>query len=127
MQSQSCGVKCENAMMQSTRESLPKKSISGNQSLKRKCKINNFLLAITQKFSYSNSMKDQKRFIELELGLSLSKAEGNLQFLASSAHAENTNIGITQGMAILDALNAVQKAREELQKILHKQRQNQTK
>ena len=69
-------------------------------------------------------MTDQKRFIELELGLSLSKAEGNLQFLASSAHAENTNIGITQGMAILDALNAVQKARKELQTILHKQKQN---
>jgi hypothetical protein len=72
-------------------------------------------------------MTEQKRFIELKLGLSLSKAEGNLQFLASSAHAENTNVGITQGMAILDALNAVQKARKELQAILHKQRKNETK
>lgn len=69
-------------------------------------------------------MTEQKRFVELELGLSLSKAEGNLKFLASSAHAESTNINITQGTAILDALHAVQKARKELQEILYKQRKN---
>ena len=67
-------------------------------------------------------MTEQKRFIELELGLALSKAEGNLNFLANAEMKT-----FTQGEAVLDALHAIQKARKQLQEILHKQRQNQTK
>ena len=67
-------------------------------------------------------MTEEKRFIELELGLSLSKAEGNLNFLANAEMKT-----FTQGEAVLDALHAIQQARKQLQEILHKQRQKQTK
>ena len=67
-------------------------------------------------------MTEEKRFIELELGLSLSKAEGNLNFLANAEMKT-----FTQGEAVLDALHAIQQARKQLQEILHKQRQNETK
>ena len=62
-------------------------------------------------------------FPELDLGLALSKAEGNLNFLAQSTNTEgNQTLSITQGMAILDALHAVQEARKKLQAVLHEQR-----
>lgn len=67
-------------------------------------------------------MTEQKRFIELELGLALSKAEGNLNFLANAKMKT-----FTEGEAVLDALHAIQEARKQLQEILHKQRQNETK
>lgn len=56
---------------------------------------------------------------ELDLGLALSKAEGNLNFLAGESQQENWQGSITQGMAILDALNAVQVARKAWQDIIH--------
>ena len=56
---------------------------------------------------------------ELDLGLALSKAEGNLNFLAGESQQENWQGSITQGMAILDALNAVQVARKAWQEIIH--------
>ncbi len=60
--------------------------------------------------------------LDLDLGLALSKAEGNLRFLAEESNKENWKGSITQGMAILDALNAVQKARKHWQEILHEKR-----
>lgn len=56
---------------------------------------------------------------KLDLGLGLSKAEGNLSFLAEQSNSDNSEIGITEGMAILDALHAVQQARKAWQSILH--------
>ena len=58
----------------------------------------------------------------LDIGKQLAKAEGNLNFLASSSQAKPTNINITQGMAILDALHAVQQARKEFQAFIYEQR-----
>lgn len=59
---------------------------------------------------------------ELDLGLALSKAEGNLNFLAQESSVENWQPSITQGMAILDALEAVQIARKAFQEILTEKR-----
>ena len=59
---------------------------------------------------------------DLELGLALSKAEGNLRFLAEQSNQENWKGSVTEGMAILDALNAVQKARKEWQEIIFAKR-----
>lgn len=60
---------------------------------------------------------------KLDLGLALSKAEGNLNFLANSSNTEGDQIlSITQGMAILDALHAVQEARKAYQDVIFKQR-----
>lgn len=56
---------------------------------------------------------------KLDLGLSLSKAEGNLNFLARQSNSNDSEIGITEGMAIMDALHAVQQARKAWQDILH--------
>ena len=56
---------------------------------------------------------------ELDLGLALAKAEGNLSFLASESNQKNWKPSITQGIAILDALNAIQKARKAFQEIRH--------
>jgi len=70
-------------------------------------------------------MNESKKmdFPELDLGLSLAKAEGNLNFLANATNTEgDQTLTITQGMAILDALNAVQEARAKFQVILHEQR-----
>ena len=62
---------------------------------------------------------------ELDLGLALSKAEGNLNFLANqSNHNKDSKIGITEGMAIMDALYAVQVARKAWQEIAYLKRQN---
>jgi hypothetical protein len=62
---------------------------------------------------------------ELDLGLALSKAEGNLNFLAQSTNTEgNKTLSITEGMAILDALQAVQVARKAYQDIIYKKRKS---
>jgi hypothetical protein len=57
--------------------------------------------------------------LKLDLGLALSKAEGNLNFLAEQSNSKNSEFGITEGMAIMDALHAVQQARKAWQGILH--------
>ena len=62
-------------------------------------------------------MTQEEKFIQIELGMSLAKAEGNLRFLA-----EEEMKTFTQGEAVLDALHAIQKARKELQEILHSKR-----
>lgn len=60
---------------------------------------------------------------KLDLGLALSKAEGNLNFLAESTNTEgNQTLNITQGMAILDALHAVQEARKAYQVVIYEER-----
>ena len=59
---------------------------------------------------------------DLDLGLALSKAEGNLNFLAGESSNENWQSSITQGMAILDALEAVQVARKAWQEIIREKR-----
>lgn len=59
---------------------------------------------------------------DLELGLALSKAEGNLSFLAEKSNEANWPGSITEGMAILDSLHAVQKARKEWQEIIFAKR-----
>lgn len=62
---------------------------------------------------------------QLDLGLALSKAEGNLNFLAKSTNTDgNKTLSITEGMAILDALHAVQTARKAWQEIIYKNNQN---
>ena len=57
--------------------------------------------------------------LKLDLGLGLSKAEGNLNFLAEQSNSNDSKIGITEGVAIMDALHAVQQARKAWQDILH--------
>tara|TARA_A100001011_G_C13692700_1_gene588227 strand:+ start:151 stop:378 length:228 start_codon:yes stop_codon:yes gene_type:complete len=59
---------------------------------------------------------------DLDLGLALSKAEGNLNFLAKETNEKDWRGSITQGMAILDALNAVQVARKAWQEIIYEKR-----
>jgi len=59
---------------------------------------------------------------ELDLGLALSKAEGNLNFLAGESQQENWQSSMTQGMAILDALEAVQAARKAWQEMIQEKR-----
>jgi hypothetical protein len=61
---------------------------------------------------------------DLDLGLALGKAEGNLNFLAEQSNKENWQGSITQGMAILDALEAVQVARKAWQEIITEKRTN---
>jgi hypothetical protein len=61
---------------------------------------------------------------DLDLGLALSKAEGNLNFLAGESTQENWQSSMTQGMAILDALEAVQVARKAWQEIITEKRKN---
>ena len=56
---------------------------------------------------------------KLDLGLALSKAEGDLNFLARQSNSNDSKIGITEGVAIMDALHAVQQARKAWQDILH--------
>ena len=55
--------------------------------------------------------------LDLNLGLALAKAEGNLNYLAHESNSSDWQGTITQGMAILDALNAVQEARKAFQEI----------
>ena len=56
---------------------------------------------------------------ELNVGLGMSQAEGNLRFLADQLDSEESKIGITEGMAIMDALHAVQVARKAWQDMTH--------
>tara|TARA_R110000744_G_scaffold343935_1_gene449174 strand:- start:951 stop:1181 length:231 start_codon:yes stop_codon:yes gene_type:complete len=65
----------------------------------------------------------QELNLDLDLGLALAKAEGNLNHLARESNSSDWQGTITQGMTILDALNAVQKARRSFQEI----KQNKTK
>jgi len=71
-----------------------------------------------------NQLEEIKKEInrDLDLGLALSKAEGNLNFLAGESQQENWQSSITQGMAILDALEAVQVARKAWQEIIQEKR-----
>jgi len=90
-------------------------------------KIIHFFLAIQQKIVYlynMNQLEQVKKELnrELDLGLALSKAEGNLNFLAGESQQNNWQSSITQGMAILDALEAVQVARKAWQEIIHEKR-----
>ena len=62
--------------------------------------------------------------LDLDLGLALGKAEGNLNFHAEQSNKENWQSSMTQGMAILDALEAVQVARKAWQKIITEKRAN---
>tara|TARA_R110001592_G_scaffold32260_8_gene113165 strand:+ start:2411 stop:2653 length:243 start_codon:yes stop_codon:yes gene_type:complete len=64
---------------------------------------------------------------DLDLGLALSKAEGNLNFLAGESQQENWQSSMTQGMSILDALEAVQVARKAWQEIITEKRANKSK
>ena len=62
---------------------------------------------------------------DLDLGLALSKAEGNLNFLAGQSHENKLGLNaVTQDMAILDALAAVQVARKAWQEMIQEKRQN---
>jgi len=61
---------------------------------------------------------------DLDLGLALAKAEGHLNFLAEESQQENWESSMTQGMAILDTLKAVQVARKAWQEIITEKRQN---
>jgi hypothetical protein len=60
----------------------------------------------------------EKLNAELDLGLSLSKALGSLRHLARESNSPEWKGSITQGVAILDALNAVQLAVKSRQKII---------
>jgi hypothetical protein len=74
-----------------------------------------------------NQLKEIKKELnrDLDLGLALSKAEGNLNFLAGQSHENKLGLNeITQGVAILDALHAVQVARKAWQEIIFEKRQN---
>lgn len=55
---------------------------------------------------------------ELDLGLSLSQALGNLRYLAEECNSPEWKGSITQGMAIMDALHAVQLAVKSRQKLI---------
>jgi hypothetical protein len=59
---------------------------------------------------------------DLDLGLALAKAEGNLNFLVGESSKEDWQSSITQGMAILNTLEAVQVARKAWQEIIHEKR-----
>jgi hypothetical protein len=72
--------------------------------------------------TYNNNALTQVRKqldSKLDLGLALSKAEGNLNFLAQQSNSNASKIDITEGIAIMDALHAVQQARKAWQGILH--------
>lgn len=55
---------------------------------------------------------------ELDLGLSLAKALGNLRHLAEECNSPEWKGSMTQSEAIMDALNAVQVAVKSRQKLI---------
>ena len=55
--------------------------------------------------------------LDLDLGLALAEAEGNLNHLARESNSSDWQGTITQGMAIIGTLNAVQKANKAFQQI----------
>ena len=57
---------------------------------------------------------------ELDIVQLLSKAQGNLQFLAEVSSSSDWQGSITQGQAILDALNFVQQATNLQIELTHK-------
>ena len=57
-------------------------------------------------------------FPEMDLSLALSKAEGNLKFLAQAELAT-----FTQGESVLEALHSVQQARKHWVEVIRKQRE----
>ena len=59
----------------------------------------------------------KKLNLDLDLGLALAEAEGNLNHLARESNSSDWQGTITQGMAIIGALNAVQKANKAFQQI----------
>jgi len=61
-------------------------------------------------------------FPELDLSLALSKAEGNLKFLAQAELAT-----FTQGESVLEALHAVQQARKHWAEVITKQKEQEEK
>jgi hypothetical protein len=67
----------------------------------------------------TNTIEQIKRELnlDLDLGLALAEAEGNLNHLARESNSSDWKGTITQGMTILEALNAVQKARKAFQEI----------
>lgn len=66
------------------------------------------------------SIEDRKQLDrELNLGLGISKALGELRFLAGQLDSNRSNMSITQGMAIMDALYALEQARKAWQDIAH--------
>ena len=65
-------------------------------------------------------METTNNFPELDLSLALSKAEGNLQFLSKNFPRDSN---MTQGMAVLDALHAIQQARKHWQEVITKQKE----
>ena len=60
----------------------------------------------------TETIKTIKKYPTLECSLAMSKAEGNLKFLAQADMAT-----FTQGEAVLDALHAVQQAYKEFSKV----------
>lgn len=58
------------------------------------------------------------KFPELDLSIALSKAEGNLKFLAQAELAT-----FTQGESVLEALHAVQQARTHWREVILKHKQ----
>ena len=54
----------------------------------------------------------ENKYPTLKVGLAMSKAEGNLKFLAQTDMAT-----FTQGEAVLDALHALQEARKAYAKV----------
>ena len=66
------------------------------------------------------SIEDRKQLDrELNLGLGMSKALGDLRFLAGQLDSNRSNMGITEGMAVMDALHALEQARKAWQEISH--------
>lgn len=55
---------------------------------------------------------------ELDLGLSLAQALGNLRHLAEESNSPEWKGTMTQGMAIMDALHAVELAVKSRQKLI---------
>lgn len=65
----------------------------------------------------TTEIEQKKLNLKIDLGMSLAKAETNLNHLAHESNSANWQGTFTQAEAILDALNAVQKARKALKGI----------